>query len=336
MFRISDEPDRFLIPELLGKEQPDEIAVFRPNDCLNFEYDYGILPEGVIPRFIVRSHTLSQDQERWRSGVVLAYEDCKALVTAVTAERRVIVRVNGGNAGARRRLLAIIRYDLDRINSEFKDRLDVRPKVPLAKFPEFAVDYKKLVAFEKRGIAEFAELVGQEVISVGVNELLNGVDLATQRKESSDVSAKQKSLFFSYSHVDEWLRDELETHLKLLQRQGMISTWHDRKILPGSEWNHEIDHCLESATIILLLISADFIASQYCWGKEVKRALERHESGEATVIPVILRSCDWHGLPFAKLQGLPKGMKPVKSWRDRDAAWTDIATGIREIAQKSE
>ena len=94
-----------------------------------------------------------------------------------------------------------------------------------------------------------------------VNELLNGVDFETQRQEPFDAMANAKSVFFSYSHKDEGLRDELETHLKLLQRQGVISTWHDRKILPGSEWDHEIDHHLERARVILLLISADFIAS---------------------------------------------------------------------------
>ena len=93
------------------------------------------LPEGLIPRFIVRSHPLSRCQERWRSGVILAHEDSKALVTASAADRRVVVRVTGGDSGSRRRLLAIIRYDLDRINAEFKDRLDAQEKVPLNDFP---------------------------------------------------------------------------------------------------------------------------------------------------------------------------------------------------------
>lgn len=333
-FAFPDEVDRYLIPELLGKEEPEETGEFPPGDCLNFEYQYGVLPEGLIPRFIVRSHILSRGQERWRTGVVLAHEDCKALVTAQPAERRVVVRVKGGDAGARRRLLAIIRYDLDRINAEFKDRLDAQPKVPLADFPAFAVDYKKLVAFEKQGVTEFPEFIGQQVIMVQVNELLNGVDLEQEREKSLEAMAKAKAIFFSYSHEDEALRDELETHLKLLQRQGVISTWYDRKILPGSEWDHEIDHHLERAKIILLLISADFIASDYCWDNEVKRALERHELGETTVIPVLLRSCDWKGAPFGKLQGLPKNMRPITRWEDRDTAWTDVATGIRAIAEK--
>jgi GTPase SAR1 family protein len=196
-FPFPDEPDWYLVPELLGKEQPEETTEFPPQDCLNFEYYYGILPEGLIPRFIVRSHTLSRGQQRWRSGVILAHEDCKALVTAEPADRRVIVRVKGENSSARRRLLAIIRYDLDRIHAEFKDRLDALPKVPLTEFPEFSVDYKKLVAFEKQGVSSFPEFIGERVITVQVNELLNGVDLEQQRKDSLEALTKAKAIFFA-------------------------------------------------------------------------------------------------------------------------------------------
>jgi internalin A len=333
-FSFQDEADRYLVPELLGKEEPEDVATFQPEHCLNFEYHYGVLPEGLLPRFIVRTHILSRGQQRWRSGVVLSHENCRALVKTEPIERRIVVRVRGGDAVGRRSLLAIIRYDLDRIHTEFKDRLDAQAKVPLAEFPAFSVDYKKLVAFERQGVKEFPEFIGQQVVVVNVNELRNGVDFDEQRGDSFDALNRAKSLFFSYSHMDEGLRDELETHLKLLQRQRIISTWHDRKILSGNEWDREIDKRLERAAIILLLISADFIASDYCWDKEVKRALQRHEAKEAIVVPVLLRSCDFKGAPFGKLQGLPTGMTAVTAWQDRDAAWTDVATGIRAIAER--
>ena len=105
-------------------------------------------------------------------------------------------------------------------------------------------------------------------------------------------------VFFSYSHKDEALRDQLETHLSSLRRKGIIKAWHDRKIGAGKEWEGEIDRNLENAHVILLLVSADFIDSDYCMDKELRRAMERHESKEARVVPVILRSVDWDGLPF--------------------------------------
>lgn len=142
------------------------------------------------------------------------------------------------------------------------------------------------------------------------------------------------NLFYSYAHEDEALRERLETHLKLLKRQGILQDWHDRDISAGSEWAQQISAHLESADLILLLISPDFIASDYCWDIELKRAMERHETGEARVIPIILRETDWTGAPFGKLQALPKDAKPVKSWPDQDAAFVDIARGIRKAAEE--
>src|SRR5580693_5624371 len=110
------------------------------------------------------------------------------------------------------------------------------------------------------------------------------------------------SVFISYAHADETLRDRLEIHLALLKREGLIETWHDLMIDAGGEWEKKIDLFLNTCQIILLLISADFISSEYCWCKEMKRALERHEAGEVHVIPVILKPTDWKGGPFGKLE----------------------------------
>ncbi|WP_437291456.1 outer membrane protein assembly factor BamB family protein [Sorangium sp. So ce406] len=136
-------------------------------------------------------------------------------------------------------------------------------------------------------------------------------------------------LFFGYSHRDETLRDELETHLALLKREGLLQSWHDRRIDAGEEWAGQIDRNLDEADVILLLVSADFLASDYCFDKEMKRALDRHDAGQARVIPIILRKTDWQSAPFARLQALPKGARPVTLWQDRDEAWTDVAIGIR-------
>ena len=141
-------------------------------------------------------------------------------------------------------------------------------------------------------------------------------------------------IFFSYAHEDETLRDELAKHLKLLERQGIIDSWCDQAISPGEEWKQAIFEQLNQADIILLLISADFLASDFCWSVELKRAMERHEQEEALVIPIILREVDWKGAPFAKLQALPKNVQPVNNWKDRDQAFTDIARGIRRAVNQ--
>jgi hypothetical protein len=140
-------------------------------------------------------------------------------------------------------------------------------------------------------------------------------------------------LFLSYSHKDEKLRQELIKHLNILKHQKIITDWHDRKILPGSDWNNEINEHLNTANLILLLVSADFLSSDYCYNIEMRRAMERHQSGEAQVVPIIIRDVDWKGAPFGKLQALPTDGVPVSSaqWKNRDEAFTNIAKGIRLV-----
>lgn len=147
-------------------------------------------------------------------------------------------------------------------------------------------------------------------------------------------SSSSIEIFYAYSHRDEQLRNELEKHLYVLKRTDLITGWHDRRIDPGAEWAGQIDKNLDTAQIILLLISADFLASDYCYDKEMIRAMERHLAGEAYVIPIILRPCDWGGTPFAKLQALPSDAKPVTTWSNRDKAFTNIAKGIAGLAQR--
>ncbi|ESA34527.1 tir protein [Leptolyngbya sp. Heron Island J] len=141
------------------------------------------------------------------------------------------------------------------------------------------------------------------------------------------------NVFFSYAHKDEDLRDELAKHLKILERQGIIETWYDRDIDAGAERSTEIDKQLTSADIILLLVSSDFVASDYCYDVELKRALERHDKGEARVIPIIVRPVDLEGTPFSKLQVLPKDAKPITEWDNQDKAFLNIAQGIRHSVE---
>jgi hypothetical protein len=152
-------------------------------------------------------------------------------------------------------------------------------------------------------------------------------------KGVQDMEDESIKLFFSYSHKDEILRHELVNHLRILTREGVISSWDDRKVLPGDEWDHQIHAQLRGADIVLLLISVDFIASDYCNDVEVRIALQRHEEGDVCVIPIILRAVDWTRAPFSKLQALPTNGKPVTSYADRDEAFLDVAQGIRKVAE---
>jgi len=328
-FAFPDDESHYLIPELLDKQEAVEASEIPPLECLNFEYRYSVLPEGMLSRFIVRTHTLNVGLPRWRTGVVLAFEGNRALVKADVQDRRVFIRVSGPRAG-RRRLLAVIRSDFDRIHSEIKLRPEAFVSMPDR--PDVSIRYQRLLTFENKGVETFPQDIGDDVMHVHVQDLLDGVDLEGTRQTVLRVQ-RSAAVFVSYSHKDERFKDELETHLKLLQRIGLIAEWHDRKIEAGDDWKARIDEHLERADIVLLLVSADFIASDYCYEKEMMRALERHAAGEARVIPVVVRDVNWKLAPFAGLQALPKGGTAVNETPSRDAAWRGVSEGIERIAQ---
>jgi hypothetical protein len=137
------------------------------------------------------------------------------------------------------------------------------------------------------------------------------------------------TVFFSYSHKDEALRERLETSLKTLERQGLIEPFHDRRIPPGDVLDHAIDAAIERANVILLLVSSDFLASSYCMDREMPCALKRHRAGEARVIPIILRPCEWRQTQLKELTALPKDGQPISKYPDLDDAFLEVTGGIR-------
>ena len=147
-------------------------------------------------------------------------------------------------------------------------------------------------------------------------------------------TAAPVTLFYSYAHEDEALRDELQGHLKLLERRGLLAPWHDRRIVPGADWSDAIDAYLRNAELVLLLVSKDFIESDYIMGTELAVAMQRQAENAAVVVPIVVRAVDLdpddaQDLPFLKLQALPTDLRPVTSWSNRDEAWVNVAKGLR-------
>ncbi|MDO8828041.1 DnaB-like helicase C-terminal domain-containing protein [Methylophaga sp.] len=138
------------------------------------------------------------------------------------------------------------------------------------------------------------------------------------------------SVFCSYSHKDEELKNKLLNHLATLKRQKLIDEWNDRAIVPGKDWQREIDDKIRTADLVLLLVSSDFIGSNYCYEKELSIALERHDSNLSVVLPIILRPCDWHETTFAKIQGLPTDGLPITKWNNEDEACLNVIEGIKK------
>jgi hypothetical protein len=142
-------------------------------------------------------------------------------------------------------------------------------------------------------------------------------------------------LFYSYADADEDLRVELDKHLSQLRSDGLIAPLHARQITAGRDWTKTLDKHLDTAAVILLLISSDFLASNYCYGIEMQHAMQRHKVGVARVIPILLRPAyDWQSTPFGKLRALPSSGEPIIQWRNRDAALADVTQGIRTALEE--
>ncbi|WP_133510145.1 TIR domain-containing protein [Candidatus Thiosymbion oneisti] len=138
-------------------------------------------------------------------------------------------------------------------------------------------------------------------------------------------------VFISYSHHDEEDKDELVKHLSLLKRNGHIDDWHDREIDAGIDWKASIDSALESSEIIILLVSSNFLHSDYCMDVELEQALARHQTNKARVVPVVVRPCDWKDSGFSKLEVLPRDGRPIVKWDDKDDAWLDVVEGLKKV-----
>lgn len=255
----------------------------------------------------------------WRFELQNAMKRCDAVVlclskelqqrssSGVYAEIREAIDAYRGFAPGNRFLIPIRLSECDIPDFEIDSTLSLNSLQSLDLFPETARDH----ALERL-----------------MSMLRTSEARAAQRDESP------LTLFYSYSHEDEALRRELDTHLSLLVRHGTLSSWSDRRITPGAEWAGEIDDRLNSADIILLLVSSDLIASSYCYDVELTRAMQRHELGDARVLPIIIRPTDWEAAPFGKLQVLPRDGKPVTQWANRDEAWANVAKSIRSVCEE--
>jgi TIR domain len=138
-------------------------------------------------------------------------------------------------------------------------------------------------------------------------------------------------IFISYSHKDEEFKDALVEQLAPLRRNQMIAPWQDRDLIPGEEWNEAIFEKLKNAKIVLLLVSSSFINSDFCMEKELQAAIDRHKTKECTVVPIIIRPCDFAEMPFAKFQAVPKNAKPITKWENQDEAWLDVVKQLKNL-----
>jgi serine protease AprX len=218
-------------------------------------------------------------------------------------------------------------------------------------FRQTAVDLKRHADFQGRGLVNLMRAL-QPVVDVGMavptvgsvpsrTPAISDDRLAREpamlvaendhpAKGGSPAHRRAASLFCSYAHEDVKLREQFERSISHLMQERLIEVWHDGEIVPGKEWRAEIDRALAVADLIILLVSPDFMQSPFINEVELKRAIERHQTGKARVVPVILRPVSTLGA-LAKLEALPRKAKPLTTWKNRDSAWVDVAQGLERV-----
>lgn len=165
------------------------------------------------------------------------------------------------------------------------------------------------------------------VLIAGVGLIGGGLAFAVPGSSA----AQPLQIFISYAHEDEPYKEELVKRLSILERAGLAALWDDRQIRPAKDWEPQLVRRLEEADLVVLLVSPDYLASHYCYQVECMQALQREASGSIRMAPVLVRECEWESAAFARLQVLPVGARPVESWPDREAAWSDVVLGLAGV-----
>ncbi len=341
----------FVVPQLLPVQEPDvpmEGAVLR--FVIHFP---DFLPDSLFPRLMVKLHTYIEDKEAlgetlsdrvtasqpvtkpahsshtklaWRTGMVLHKPNifkASARVRWDKEDRKILVDVSGEE---RRRFLSFIRETVKEIVETFSS-LSYSELVPIPDSTD-TEEYEYLVEAEKAGEKEvFVKSLKKRV---SIADLLNGVEEPAMRDEVEQLPVKG---FVSYSHKDlEYLR-EMRSALAPLIRLQKLQLWDDRDINAGDEWREVLFQRLDEADIVICLVSADFVASDFCYQKEFGMALEAHRRGEKTIVPVKLRKTDWQDLPIAELQGVPGEW--ITSAKNKDEAWTQVSASLRPALERA-
>lgn len=325
---LDDAGRLHLIPELLTKEEPADLdQQFVAEECLNFVYRYdAVLPEGLLPRFIVDTYVHRQPKAAWRTGVVLERANCRALVRGDVQGRTVTIRVAGAPAG-RRELLGIVREHFERLHRTYA-KLPVTEIVPVPGSPGATVRYETLLKYELANRKQIAVEIGLDLVDLNVEELLDGVDLpGAQRWNFRDVLGRAP-VFISYSHKDMVYYDQLREALVPFERKGELTVWGDRQIDAGQRWEGEIVRELERAAIVILLLSPSFLASPYVMEKEVPAALAR---SNCVVVPIEVRPCRADKLELGEIQAIRPGGKAVSQHDRVDDAWMEVTRHLDRV-----
>ncbi|MDI1315373.1 leucine-rich repeat domain-containing protein [Prosthecobacter sp.] len=327
VFPLKEDEQLWLVPQALADSQP----VLEPEwqgEATRLRWTYSALPEGLVPRFITRTHTLSEGLSRWLNGTLLELGMARAVVRADVTDRRITATILGPEPD-RQQLAGTIQTEMRSLNAEIRG-LDPLEELQLQRAPEVWLPVTGLEKAEKKGTLKMDMLTPQGPVEISPTEENNRLTAPDARTD-----VWKPRVFISYSHKDDAAKDQLVLKLKVLQTAGLVEFWVDRDLTAGEEWNRGIKDQLEEMDVFVLLVSDHSLTSDYINRVEITRAMERRKQGTAEVVPVILHRCQWKACErLNHLIALPKDGKPIKDHRPQSLGWHDVSEGLMRVLTK--
>jgi len=339
IIRASNEeekkPIRYLVPELLPEFEPEMKEAWE-RAPVHLRYRYDVLLPGLLPRFIVRTHALSDGAPHWRHGVVLRHAEAKALIRAESDRQELHVFVLDGDDETRGVLVAMVRRELETLHSDMK----IQPVEEL----ELTGESEQWIGVRALREVELPEKPTQKLpiqpdgtaevdVPLELDKLMPAKARAIDRDPTT--APVPVRVFVSYAHDDERLLKRLDAILDVLEQQHGLASWIDKRLIAGDEWNEEILHRLEEMDIFLFIASQTSLVRPYIKEPELRRAKERHEVGEVEIVSVKLEPCACDDDPFlGKLQRLAPRFKSIVETSPRSKAWEQVRKDLLPVIQR--
>lgn len=320
----------WLVPQALPDTQPAAVSAFwDAQDATRLRYTYIALPEGLVARAIVRMHEFIEQaggkRRQWASGAILTREGARALIRTDPQDRRVTIIVIGP-AKARQQLAGLCQAEMRDIHD------DIRGLDPVEE-TEVKGEWVSVATLEND------EKKGQKTgISTKTGTLM--VNPAEPNNAFSEKPARSEdiwkpTIFISYSKSNVTQRKRLESELKMLMNEGLLARhWHDRMIDPGDEWDSNIQRELAEADVVIVLVSAAALSTDYITVHEIPKAMELHHAAKTVVVPLVLESCRWKDTALGALNALPEKAKALNTWNPRSEGWKTVGDGLAKILTK--
>lgn len=331
----SGKPFVYLVPELLPEFEPEMKEPWE-KATVRLRYRYEILPPGLLSRFIVRTHALSDGAPHWRHGVVLCHSDAKALIRAESDRPELHVFALGGNNETRQVLVAIVRRELEALHAEMK----VQPveELELTGQGEQWIGVKALREIEQPGKpTQKLPIQPEGTAEVNVTRELDKLVPAKARAIDRDPANTPipVRVFVSYAHDDERQLKRLDAILDVLEQQHGLASWRDRRLIAGTEWDEEIRRRLDEMDIFLFIASQSSLVRPYIKDPELRRAKERRKKGEVEIVAVKLEPCACDDDPYlGKLQRLAPKFNSVAEVSPRSKAWEQVRRDLLPVIQR--